>query len=62
MYVSADNMREEKGKIIAYKDGCIIRVDDTHYMVKSQSHKGFLRWMRRRSDGGATALTTLTGE
>lgn len=41
MYVSADNMRGKKGKQIANMEGCIIRVDDTHYMVKSQSRKGF---------------------
>ncbi len=40
MYVSADNMREEKGKQIANTEGCVIRMDDTHYMVKSQSHRG----------------------
>lgn len=40
MYISADNKREEKGRQIANIDGCVMRIDDTHYMVKSQSHKG----------------------
>ncbi len=41
MYTSADNLREEKGKQIANTKGCVFRVDDTHYKVRSQSNNSF---------------------
>jgi transposase-like protein len=41
MYVSADSIREERGKLIANKEGCIECRSDKHYRVKSQSSNGY---------------------
>jgi putative transposase len=41
MIANAIGIREEKGKLIANKQGFIYRVDDTKYKVKSQSGNGF---------------------
>lgn len=41
MRVSADAIREEKGKKIAETPNCVFYVTDSKYKVLSQSNKGF---------------------
>jgi putative transposase len=41
MVVNADEIRKEKGTRIANTQGCVFRVDDTKYKVKSQSFNIF---------------------
>lgn len=40
MYINADSIREEKGKLIAKKKDAVKRLNDTKYRIRSQSGNG----------------------